>query len=94
MRRAAADALGKVGPAAVPALIEALRDNSSYVRWAAVAVLGEMSTTAADAVPPLIEALRGDDKDVRWAAVGALGKVGPAAADAVPALIEALVSTG
>jgi HEAT repeat protein len=54
----AADVLGKIGPAAVSALTEALRDADGGVRGRAADVLGKIGPAAAEAVPALIEALR------------------------------------
>jgi len=82
VRQAAARALGEIGdPQALPALIQALKDE--YVREAVEEALGKIGVPA---VPALIQALK-DDEYVRWAAVGALGKIG---VPAVPALMEAL----
>ncbi|MGC8880568.1 MAG: HEAT repeat domain-containing protein, partial [Anaerolineae bacterium] len=74
VRQAAARALGKIGDAAaVPALIEALRDEDEDVRQAAAEALGKIGDAAA--VPALIEALRDEDMWVRRAAAEALGKI-------------------
>ena len=89
----AAEALGKIGPAAkdaVSALSEALKDKEKDVRWRATYALGEIGPSAKAAVPALIEALKDEDADVRGDAAYALGNIGPAAKDAVPALIETL----
>ena len=79
-------AIGPAAEAAVPALIEALKDEDSNVRGSAADALGKIGPAA---VPALIEALRDDDSDVRYTAA-ALARIGPAAEAAVPALIEAL----
>ena len=84
VREAAAEALGKIGPEEVPALIKALGDENSYVRSAAAGALGK---TGPEAVPALIKALGDENSYVRSAAAEALGKIGP---EAVPALIRAL----
>jgi HEAT repeat protein len=86
VREAVEEALGKIGVPAVPALIEALKDDDEDVRRAAAGALGEIGDP--QAVPALIEALKDDDEYVRRAAVGALGKIGDL--QAVPALLEAL----
>jgi HEAT repeat protein len=83
VRRAAAEALGKLGdPQAVPALIQALGDSDSAVRRAAAEALGAIGDP--QAVPALIQALGDSDWDVRRAAAWALGKLGDP--QAVPAL--------
>jgi HEAT repeat protein len=46
VRWPAADALGKIGPAAVPMLTEALRDAESSVRWHAADALGKIGLAA------------------------------------------------
>ncbi len=86
MRRAAAEALGKIGdPQALPALIEALKDKDSGVREVAAGALREIGPQA---LPALIEALKDKDSEVRRAAAEALGKIG--GPQALPALTEAL----
>ena len=85
VRDSAADVLGDIGPeakAAVPALIEAIKDDD--IRWSAENALGEIGP---EAVPALVEALKDKDSGVRERATMALGKIGP---EAVPALVEAL----
>jgi len=87
VRRAAAEALGKLGdPQAVPALIQALGDSDSDVRAVAAEALGAIGDP--QAVPALIQALGDSGWDVRRAAAEALGKLGDP--QAVPALIQAL----
>ena len=94
VRRQAAAALGKIGPAAkaaVPALIKVLKENyeSIEVREQAEAVLGKIGPAAKAAVPALIRVLK--DKyeltEVREQAATALVKIG---SEAAPALIELL----
>ncbi len=85
VRRAAAEALGKIGAPAVPALIQALQDEDEDVRRAAAWALGQIGDR--QAVPALIQALQDENEDVRRAAALSLGKIG---APAVPALLQAL----
>ena len=91
---AATDALGRIGPAAVPALVEALRGGDSAVREKALEVLGRMGSDAEPAVPDLIWLLDDPDPAVRKAAARTLGRIGPAAQAAVPALMRSLLSPG
>ena len=76
-RDMAATALGEIGPdaaAAVPQLVQAMRDNSH----AAADALGRVGPRAADAVPALAEVVI-DPKasvDVREAAAWSLGRIG------------------
>ncbi len=61
MRRIAAFALGKIGPAAkeaVPALIAALKDEDKDVRVYAASALGHIGPAAKEAVPALEAAAR------------------------------------
>ena len=70
-RNAAAYAIGGIGPAAgaaVPALVEALKeDNSATVRYPVCVALREIGPAAKDAVPALTEAL--DDRNDEIAAM-------------------------
>lgn len=90
VRHDAADALLKIGYAAVPALSEALQDQSKQVRWYAASTLGEIGAEAKAAVPQLIVTLQDEDEYVRRIAAYALGKIGVEAALAVPYLIATL----
>ncbi|MBE0415655.1 MAG: HEAT repeat domain-containing protein [Dehalococcoidia bacterium] len=88
VRSAAADALGMIGDeAAVPALIDALKDEFSVVRTDAAFALGRLGAAA---VPALIEALKEEEERMRAEAAFALGEIGRDAKSAVLALIEAL----
>jgi HEAT repeat protein len=103
-RRAAAAALGRIGPGAIPALLEVLTSgNKSFSpEPTATASSGPEPTTtrtrreAAEAlgaigipaIPALIEALGDPGPPVRRAAARALGRLGPAAKKAVPALLR------
>ena len=75
---------------AVPALIAALKDESSIIRTHAARALERIGYGAHEAVPALREALRDEDADVRVWSTLALGKIGPAANPAIPELIEIL----
>jgi hypothetical protein len=72
--------------AAVPGLLDALRDEKPPVRVAAVKALGDIGDPVA--VPELLSTMVKDPSgDVRWTASAALGKIGTAA---VPGLMSAL----
>src|SRR5262245_39299673 len=76
-RRAAAFALAKMGPDAVPAvkkLIVALKDTDDGVRYYSIQALGLIGSQADKAVPQLVIALK-DARFGRSAAV-ALGRIG------------------
>jgi len=62
---------------AVPALIQALKDQDVGVRRSVADALGQIGSGAKDAVPGLIQALLQDeDKSVRVAVVWTLGQLG------------------
>jgi HEAT repeat protein len=84
-------ALGRLGPPAVPALIRALReDNSVSVRLKAAESLGRIGPDAHEAAPALIEALTTPDWPTRAQAALALWAVDHQAERALPVLIDAL----
>jgi HEAT repeat protein len=90
VRRAAARALGQMGPDATPAvpLLTAAveKDRDLYVRRFSAQALGQIGPNASSAIPALTSALKDEKKEMIEAAVTALGKMGPAA---VPALADA-----
>jgi HEAT repeat protein len=88
VQREAGEALGKIGPEAIPALAKALQNNQYFVRRMSALALGE--TGVAAAVESLIKALQDGERNVRWITSVALGKIGPAAKEAIPALTKAL----
>ena len=83
-------ALGRMGEAAVPFLVELLKDDDSGVREVAAVELGKLGAKAKSSVPFLIETLKDKDSIVRGAAAKALGKLGREGKASVPALIDAL----
>jgi hypothetical protein len=86
----AAHALGRMGAAAVPDLIESLHDQDPAVRLLASQVISRIGPEAVLAVPDLIELLNDEEERVRRAAIRALGQIGPDAVDAVPELVRLL----
>ncbi len=90
-QEAAADALGRIGPPAVPQLIAALRSQDPEHRLQATQVLARMGSDAKEAVPDLIRLLDDPDERIRKAATRTLGRIGPAAGEAVPALMQRLL---
>ena len=79
----AAEVISKIGKPAVPALVEALKDNDRDVRIRAAKALGEIGD--ASATDALIDCLKHDkDRGVRTNAVISLGHIGDRSA--VPAL--------
>jgi HEAT repeat protein len=81
--------LGKLGPAAapaVPALIDALESPALLVRQNAALALGDIGPDARAAVPSLTSSLADPEWQVRRAAAVALGMIGPEAKPAEKAL--------
>jgi HEAT repeats len=64
-------ALVRLGPAAVPALLEASTSNSAWMRWQCVRALGGIHDRRA--IPVLVKALSDSDHSVAW--MGAKGLV-------------------
>jgi HEAT repeat protein len=62
----------------VPALIEALKDDESDVRWSAAIGLGYFGAQAKDAIPALKRAQSDKDARVREGATVALSRIDPA----------------
>jgi HEAT repeat protein len=89
-RQIAAQALGRMGRSAEPAipdLIRAMQDQNHDVQEAAAQALGQIGR---ESVPALIFALKDQSPKVRAAAAHGLVHVGPSATRAVPDLIRAL----
>jgi HEAT repeat protein len=83
----AAYALTRIGPVAIPPLIEALGTDDPGLRAGAAKALGGMGPAAKDAVPALVENLGIQDTEVQRETVEALGSIG---AEARPKVVEAL----
>jgi hypothetical protein len=90
-QEAAAEALGRIGPAAVPQLVATLRSEDPEARLQATQVLARMGSDAKEAVPDLVRLLDDPDERIRKAATRTLGRIGPDAAEAVPALMKSLL---
>lgn len=91
MRVWSAEALLKIGPAAAPNLITALRKHDNhYVRDAAAWVLGDIGLSNDDVVQVLTEALDDENSGVRESAARSVGRIGPNAQAAIPSLIRTL----
>jgi HEAT repeat protein len=84
-------ALGRVGPAARPAVGALRKELVTEFAWRdAAEALGRIGPAAADAVPDLTAMLKLTDEEHRGHAAAALGAIGPAARRAVPRLKAAL----
>ena len=75
---AAGKALARIGPAAVPVLIQELKNPASRQHILAARSLALIGPDAADAVPVLIDCLKQKDIELRTTAAHALGEIGPA----------------
>jgi len=90
-RRERQRAIREMGDAAIPELIQTLKNSEeARTRLEAAIVLGTIGAGAERAVPALISALEDSDKKVRHDAVVTLGKIGPAAHAAIPFLVAAM----
>ena len=88
--QAVIDTLGKLGPVAVPKLINRLHDQDELIlvrRYSALA-LARIGTADKRVIPALVDSLDDAEPDVRVSAIEALGKIGPSAVAAVPAIIS------
>ena len=93
VREAAALALGRIGPAARPAikpLIAVLGIPPSPASLDRQASLRALQAIGVNAVPALVEALQQKDRSVRDGAGQVLVQIGPKAKDASPALVALL----
>lgn len=90
VRNSAAEALLRLGPRTLPALLEAMRDRRPALRAAAGGVVGRMPGAAREALPVLGAALEDESSSVREAAVQGIGLLGGEDPSAVRLLREAL----
>jgi HEAT repeat protein len=89
VRREAVRALAHFGPAALPFLMRAARDNGPGVQTEVATVVSRMGPVA---VPALVDALGEPDTAMQHFAITTLSAMGPEAKDAVPALLQTLGS--
>src|SRR4030095_14517836 len=82
-------ALTRIGPAAIPPLIQALGGDDTPLRAGAAKALGGMGPAAKEAIPALISNLKHADNDVQREGIEALVLIG---ADAKTPVIAALSS--
>ncbi len=86
----AEDSLGRIGRAAVPALMGSLQSPDPVLRLRAIKILGRIGPDAEAAVPKLVVSLQDPSQIVRKAAARTLGQIGPAASDAVGPLLQVM----
>lgn len=84
--RLAGTALQSIGPASVPVLAEALKDQDDGIRLSAAETLERMGPEGRDAVPALAEAVKDPSTSVRLHSTLALTAIGPPASAAVGVL--------
>ena len=87
-RETAVDSLRRIGPSALPALVELLHGSDRNLRELSARAITLMGPAAKAAVPDLEAALSDLDPDVRKNVMRALGQMGPAAESAIPALVQ------
>lgn len=85
VRQNLAQALAKIGPAAVEPLIAALGDDLAERRAGAAYALGQIGAPARSALPKLLDALDDKDLDVRRQASYAISRLVPSGAARPPA---------
>ncbi len=93
-RETAVDALRRIGPAALPTLVELLHGSDPKIRAAAARGIALMGPAAKAAVPDLEAALSDTDPIVRKNVIRALGQMGPAAESAVSLLVQEIHRPG
>jgi HEAT repeat protein len=97
VRRAAADALVRIGPRAAPALAGALRSTAEEARLAAVSALYQLAglkeKPTKEVLDALSAALKDGNIDVRIHAASTLGRFGANARGELPALFTAAKDT-
>jgi HEAT repeat protein len=90
IRSAAGPIIAKLGPDALPVLVELLKVDDSATRKGCLKALGQQKDPPPkSAVPNLSLALTDKDPEVRALAAHLLGQIGPDAKEAVPALTKA-----
>ena len=72
-REGARHTLVAMGKAAVPSLIEALKNKNTLMKWEAAKALGEIGDP--ETAPVLVDALEDEEFDVRWLAAEGLVKM-------------------
>ena len=91
--RNAAQCLGYIGRAAVPALQQTLQHTNRRVCNATIEALAEIGPDAAAAFPAITNLLAAQDPAIRGAAARAVGAFGPQATNAIPVLASMLQDT-
>ncbi len=90
LRTKSAEALSKIGSAALAALERSLKDPNPAVRSGSVQVLLMLPAEQMEVIPYLTAALKDEDRSVRYMAAEGLRKLGSSAEPAIPDLVLAL----
>ena len=85
-------ALSRIGPAAIPPLLQAFRSQSQPkdTRLLAIRSLGLIRTITSDVITTLVEALEDEDGEVRSFAISALGHIATVAPNIIRKVLWAL----
>ena len=86
----AVEIVHRIGPAAIPLLLDMLRDERASVRRQAIVILINLAPDTASTQPALRRALKDKDSLVAGDAARALGALGEGASHSVSALVKAL----
>ena len=90
LHRETFEIIRRIGPPAIPLLVELLRNKQTSFRREAVDVLIDLAPDTESIQPALRRALREEDSDVAGDAARALGALGPRASPSVRALVMTL----
>ena len=90
LQTTAAQTLGDIGEPALDALITALGNDDTTIRYIAANAIEKIGPAASAAVPALTKALQESEKASAYTYFNALGNIGPGASQAVPVLVEFL----
>jgi HEAT repeat protein len=91
-RLTACRVLARLGPVALPTLLEATGGEPPLLRRKAIESLGRVKPPSAEAVTKLVSLLDDEDNEVRRSALGALGHIGQPAKQHEPQLVQKLTS--
>ena len=80
----------RIGPPAIPLLVDLLRDERVFIRRSAADALIDLAPYTESIQPALRRALRDEDSEVAGDAARALGALGKKASPSVGALVKAL----
>src|SRR5205823_13657009 len=94
IRRVSGYALKAIGPAATPAVLEALRSENRYRRLEGVKALYGEDPKAKEAIPILVQMVKEPDLQISDAAVVALGDIQPPTNETVTVLTQIAKSQG